>query len=59
MILFHKMTAVGATAVGVTAVGVTAVRKKTKVIRADRLDFAFNLYFILRTVLDLVTFQFW
>ena len=25
MILFHKMTAVGATGVGVTAVGVTAV----------------------------------
>ena len=43
MILLHKMTAVGVTAVGVTAVGVTAVRKKTKVIRADLLDFAFDL----------------
>ena len=64
MILLHKMTAVGVTAVGVTAVGVTAVRKKTKVIRADLLDFAFDLYFYFEdsfrfgNISLLVTFQF-
>ena len=32
---------------------------KTKVIRADLLDFDYDLDFDLRTFLDCVTFQFW
>ena len=39
-------------------VSLNIVQNKTKVIRADLLDFDFDFDFDLRTLLDLVTFQF-